>query len=41
LVKPKRKPKAKPGKRRRPAVLETITVTVTDASSFRTAIVIR
>jgi hypothetical protein len=41
LVKAKSKSKAKPGKRRHPAVLETITVTVTDASSFRTAIVLR
>ena len=39
LVKTKTKPK--PGKRRHPAVLETITVTVTDASAFRTAIVLR
>ena len=41
LVKTKTRTKAKPGKRRHPAVLESITVTVTDASSFRTAIVLR
>jgi hypothetical protein len=40
LVK-KPKGKAKTGKRRHPAVLESITVTVTDASSFRTAVVLR
>jgi Pro-kumamolisin, activation domain/Putative Ig domain len=37
----KTKTKGKRGKRRHPAVLESITVTVTDASSIRTAVVLR
>jgi kumamolisin len=41
LVKVKARAKAKAGKRRHPAVVEAITVTVTDASSFRTAVVLR
>jgi hypothetical protein len=40
-AKAKAKAKAKPGARRHPAVVESITVTVTDASSFRTAVVLR